>query len=181
MRQLSNAFLGFVFLVILFSFVKPPEWYVFETKDFSVEFPKKPDTSVQTVNSAIGDLKLNISMVDASKGGDDNLVYMSITSEYPDSLINSGKTDILPAFFRNSIDGAVKNVQGKLLSEKNIEIEGFPGREVRVDYQQGAAIIKMDFYLVHNEMIILQTITEPAKENNASELKFYHSLRLKRK
>lgn len=181
MRQLSKALLGFVFLVILFSFVKPPEWYVFETHDYSVEFPKMPDTSTQVVKSAIGDLKLNISMVDASKGGDDNLVYMTITSEYPDSLINSGKTAILPAFFRNSIDGAVKNVQGKLLSEKNIEIEGFPGREVRVDYQQGAAIIKMDFYLVHNEMIILQTITVPAKENNASESKFYHSLRLKRK
>jgi hypothetical protein len=106
---------------------------------------------------------------------------MSITSEYPDSLINSGKTELLPQFFRNSIDGAVRNVQGKLLSEKNITINGFPGREVRVDYQNGTAIIKMDFYLVHNEMIMLQTITEPSKENNASELKFYASFKLKRK
>ena len=180
MKKISNVFAGMAILIFSLSFETLKDWYLFDATDFSIEFPKKPNASNQNVSSAIGELKMDIFMYDASKDGDANFVYGLITSEYPDSLINSEKTAILPTFFRNSVDGAVKNVQGKILSEKTIDINGFPGREVNIDYQNGVAIIKMRLYLVHNKMYVLQTITETSKVNNADAIKFHDSFKLKK-
>ena len=118
-------------------------------------------------------------MYDASQLKEDNLLYGAIDSEYPDSLVNSDKSEILPKLFRGSIDGAVRNVNGVLLSENVMNYKGFPGREVRIDYNKGQAIIKMRLLLVHNKMIILQTITETSKDGNNASLHFLNSFQLK--
>ncbi len=180
MKQIVTVFVGIIILLVGMCFEYVEDWYVFDSKEFSIEFPKKPTASIQTFNSAVGELKMDMLMYDGSKDNDDNFLYGLITSEYPDSLINSGKTEILSTFFRNSIDGTVKNVQGKLLSEKSIEINGFHGREVKVDFQNGLAIIKMRMYLVQNKMIILQTITETSRDNNPPVSKFHDTFKLKK-
>jgi hypothetical protein len=71
-------------------------------------------------------------------------------------------------------------VHGKLLSEKIIQINGFPGREARIDFRDGLAVITMRAYLVKNKMYILQTITETKKDFNKSIGKFMDSFKLKR-
>lgn len=179
MRKISFVLTALMIVVFTTSFVLKADWFLLDEPSFSILFPKKPEAQVQSVKSAIGDLTMNINMYDGSKDNDENFLYGIITTEYPDSLINSDKKEKLAAFFRGSVDGAVKNVQGKLLSEKDIEMNGFPGREARVDFQNGLAIILMRSYLVHNKMYILQTITETKKEGNASVLKFYNSFKLK--
>ena len=68
---------------------------------------------------------------------------------------------------------------GKLLTETEISIDEFPGREIRVNYNDGLAIIVMRCYLVHNVMYIVQTIALTEKEKNPSALKFLNSFRLK--
>jgi hypothetical protein len=162
------------------SFVGAFDWYLFESSDFSVEFPHEPTTTAQLVNTAIGEMTMKITMYDASKDGDENLVYGLVTSEYPDSLIKSSTKETIDELFRRSIDGAVTNVKGTLLTEKKIELDGFPGRETRADFQNGLAIIKMRMYLVKNKMFLMQTITETSKENNSNSLKFLNSLKLKK-
>jgi hypothetical protein len=153
--------------------------FLLESNGFKMEFPKKPDYETQMLNSAAGELKMNIYTYDASKSGnDDNLLYGFIFTDYPDSLISSDKKEILSDFFRNSIAGSVNNVKGKLLSEKNIEINGFPGREIKVDYREGMAIIKTRIYLVKNRLYIIQTITETRNGSNKSIDKFMDSFRL---
>jgi len=180
MKPIRNVFTGMIMLLFTMSFATIGDWFLFDSKEFSIEFPKQPAASSQNINTAIGDLKMDIFMYDASKDGDENFLYGLITSEYPDSLINSKKVEILPTFFRNSIDGTVKDVQGKLLSEKVIEINGFPGREVKVDFQNGLAVIKMRMYLINNKMIVSQTITETSRDNNPGVLKFHDSFKLKK-
>jgi len=163
------------------SFIKPKTWYLLESEQYGykIEFPKEPTENPQVVNSVIGELKMNIFMYDASKGSkDDNLVYMVNYTEYPDTLINSEKTDVLSDFFRNSIDGAVRNVHGKLLSEKEIKIGEYPGREINIDFKDGMAVIRMRLYLVKNKMYMLQTITETKKDFNKSITRFMDSFEL---
>jgi len=87
---------------------------------------------------------------------------------------------MVDGFFRGAVDGAVSNVKGKLLTEKKIELDGFPGREVTVDFQNGQAIIMMKCFLVRNMMYILEIISETGKENNASSSHFYQSFKLKK-
>ena len=118
-RMVTKLFTVSLILLALTSFIKPKKWFVLESEQYGykIEFPRKPSESPQVVNSAIGELKMNIFIYDASETGkDDNLVYMVSYTEYPDTLINSENTEILADFFRNSIDGAVTNVHGKLLS-----------------------------------------------------------------
>jgi hypothetical protein len=161
-------------------FVKgPAEWYTYQNAEMSIEFPKEPELTSQAVPTAVGDIEMKIASFQGSKDGDINLAYVLISSNYPDSLINSGKKEMLSEFFRNSIDGAVANVKGKLLSEKEIMLNGFPGREVRVDYGDGLAIILFRMYLVGNRGYFIQTISETAKEGNESALRFQNSFKLK--
>ena len=179
MKKISFATSLILILLFTSSFLCPADWYLLDTKTFSLQFPKKPETQETTQQSAVGELKLVISIYEGDKDNDENYVYGIITSDYPDSLINSDKKDILEKVFRGSIDGAVGNVQGKLLKESVIEKNGFPGREITVDFKDGMAIILMRMYLVHNRMYILQTITETSKASNASVVKFFNSFILK--
>ena len=94
------------------------------------------------------------------------------------SLIRT-KKEILDDFFKKSIAGSLNNVQGKLLSEKVIELGKYPGREIRVDFQNGLGVIKMRIYLVKNTMFMIQTITDTQKQYNKSVDKFMNSFQLK--
>jgi len=177
-KQVGKVLMG-VLVILLFShFVKPNEWFWLESKQYGykVEFPDKPTERPQRIKSAIGELKLNMFIYDASKAPqDDNLMYMVNYTEYPDSVVNADKIENLDVFFRGAIDGAVKNVNGKLLSEKIIELGKHEGREVKVDFQDGVAVIRMRMFLVQNKMYMLQTITETSKDFNKSITRFMDS------
>jgi len=180
MRKLSTIIAFTALIVTVAGFTAAKEWFVRETNTYTIQFPESPEHQTQSVPSEIGDLKMEIDIFDASKAkGDENLVYGLVTSEYPDSLIDSDNKEILSTFFRNSTDGAVTNVKGKLLSEKEISLGGFPGYEIRIDFQEGLAIITMRSYLVHNKMYVLQVISETAKEKNKAADKFFSSFKLK--
>lgn len=180
MKKLKSLAAVLTFLLISFGFTTASQWETYEVADFKAKFPSKPTYETQVVNSAVGDLIMHIHMYDASNAtNDDNLVYGIISTEYPDSTIDSNNPEFLSSMFRSAIDGAVANVKGKLISEKPITIGKFPGREVKVDYAEGVAIIRMRLYLVNNKMYILQTITLTAKDNNASINEFLNSFQLK--
>ena len=179
MKKIDVSIGVFISCILLMSFINPDDWFLFEAKNCKIYFPQKPTEQSQTIVTAIGELKLNIYMYQVPDNKeDDNLVYGLIESDYPDSLINSNKKDILDNFFRNSIDGAVNNVHGKLLSESKIQLDSFPGREVRIDFRDGLAVLKMRIYLVRNKMYMEQTITDTKKDFNKSIDRFMDSFKL---
>ncbi|MFT3703872.1 MAG: hypothetical protein QM802_16020 [Agriterribacter sp.] len=158
----------------------PNGWVPYSTKNWSVQFPGKPEESQQTTPTAIGDQTLNIYMYtspDENKA--DNLVYGMIQTIFPDSIVNSNKTEMVDPLMRNAVDGAAKNVQGKLLSESVISKNGYPGREVKIAFQQDAYIINARIYLVKNYLYMLQTICSKNKDNNKSSSTFMDSFELK--
>ena len=180
MKRFTITFSLITLIAVLTAFSNPGDWQLFESTDFQAFYPNLPSSQVKTVNSAVGELKMNIFMYDASNNEkDENLVYGIITTEYPDSIINSSNTEVLQNFFRNSIDGAVNNVNGKLISESTIDIDGFPGREIKVNFRDGLAVIKMRMYLVNNKIFTLQTITKTENDLNKSIDKFMNSFKLK--
>lgn len=156
------------------------DWLIYPGKGWSIYFPGKPEESQQNVSTAIGDQAMHIYMYTApSPANEDNFVYGVIQSIFPDSLVNSAKTEMIEPLMRNSIDGAVKNVKGELLSESVIDLDGFPGRAVKVSFQQGAGFINLRIYLVRNTLYILQAICDKSKDNNASTKRFLDSFQLK--
>ncbi|MFM9948007.1 MAG: hypothetical protein ACKV1O_08725 [Saprospiraceae bacterium] len=166
-------------MTLTMGFVKPKDWFLLKSEAFQIEFPKEPDATTEVIDSEIGALEMKIFIHDASQAGtDDNLVYMAAYIEYPDTLISSEKTDKIAAIFRSAIDGMVNNVAGKLLSESEIVINGFPGREIKIDFGNGLAIFKVRFYLIEHKMYVIQTVTETGKFPNKSVDRFLDSFKL---
>jgi hypothetical protein len=179
MNKAKTYFGSLVLVLVASSFTVLNDWYHFENAYLSLEFPNKPALNLQEVPSSLGKLKMETAFYEPTEDKKDVYLYGLVTSEYPDSLINSGKKDILPAFFRNSIDGTVTDTKGKLLSEKEIAFGAYPGREIKIDYGNGQAIIDMRLYLIKNKMTILQVITPPVIIDSTSKVKFFNSLKLK--
>ena len=172
----------FSILTALMSFKSINEWYQYDSSEFKVLFPKMPTSTIKKVNTEAGELQMHVNMYDASKDEtDENLIYSVTSSEYPKNHIESHiKHDSLHTFFRNSIDGMVNNVKGKLISESKINLGDFQGREFKIDFRDGLAIIKTRIYLVENKVYFLQTITKTEKENNKLIEKFMNSFTIKR-
>lgn len=178
----TNILIRILVLAFLtMSFTGSDDWVTFENESCQMHFPKKPSDQSRIINTEIGKLILIMHTYDVpANEQDDNLNYSLAECEYPDSLINSDRKDILDKFFRNSIDGVVRNVHGKLLLESVTQLDGYPGREIKIDVTDGVAVITMRFYLVKNRMYIIQTFTDTNKDFSQSITKFMDSFKLKK-
>lgn len=172
--------LGLILFTLL-SFAKKDSWIHFESEEFQfeIDFPQKPKAQPQEVETAAGTLKMNMFIYDASEAkSDQNLVYMVNYTAFPKEMLSVDTETGVEEFFRGSIDGAVRNVHGKLLSETIISLGDYPGREVRIDFKEGLAVITMRTYLVENQMYMLQTITATEQDFNTSIGKFMDSFKI---
>jgi hypothetical protein len=183
MHMYKSILLFALGLIVLTSNNSVAQWQWSESKTFGykIEFPQKPEESMQEVDSEIGKLTLNLKSYEVTEKSpaDDNLMYLVNCTAFPDSIVNSSNTAKHDGFFRGTIDGAVKNISGKISSEKPISLKGgYPGREVQIDFNEGTAIIYMRLYLVNNKLFMLETITQKAKVPNTSISRFLNSFQL---
>jgi len=179
----KKSLLLFLFALTVFtSFTLVDKWHVSVSKTFGykIEFPQKPEETVQEIDSEIGKLKLNLSTYEVTEKSpaDENLLYLINCTVFADTLVSSDNTALIEGFFRGTIDGANNEIGGKILSEEPITIEGFPGREVKISFNEGADIITMRLYLVKNKLFMLETITHANKITNAAITRFLNSFQL---
>lgn len=170
---------SFTLLIAAFSF--QGDWIKFETATSRISFPAAPKNDSTVKESAIGKLTLFTHMLEVSdKFTDSNLVYGLIETEYPKDYFD-GKTDdaFLKGFFDGAINGALKSINGKLISQKDVSYKNVPGKEVSVDYGNGLAVITMRFYLQGIRMFAIQTISMTGKENNQNKQRFFDSFEIK--
>lgn len=154
--------------------------FLFETNKYKVTFPGKPADHEQPVQSAYGELKMYMHIYEVPNDIDDgNHAFMVAESAYPADVISSDKKELLDKFFRGAVDGTAKNINGRLLTESRIQLNGYPGRQFKVDYQEGLAIITMRCYLVKNVLYMLQVISEGKRDDNPANKKFLDSFILK--
>jgi hypothetical protein len=175
------ALLIVTFISIGQGYSQSSDWHAIESSDngFRIHFPQEPEVNPRIVNTGIGELTLDVYMYEVNdQSKDDNLVYSVICTEYPASIFQNATEETLKVFFRNSVDGAVNNVHGALLSELIIQYDGHLGREIKIDFREGLAIITMRMYLIGNKMYMIQTITETNKDFNTSISRFMDSFRL---
>ena len=69
-------------------------------------------------------------------------------------------------------------VGGKLISEKTIAYGLFPGKEIRLDYENGLAEIKCRLYLVKNTLYALKVTSATQKRENKARDFFLNSFKL---
>lgn len=101
----------------------PAGWkqMVSETGAYSLVFPGEPAPQDLTDNQ--GKFLATMYVLELDGG---NVAYMSSYSDLPLERTTAGPDQILS----DARDGALKSAQGTLASEKKINLDGFPGREL---------------------------------------------------
>ena len=173
--------ISFILLFSLFTsnsiFAQSTEQREYETEEYKIHFPSKFEKNTQTLASSLGELLMTIiSYEPSSTAKDSNYVYIIMETKYPDSTIHSDKLEMLDDFFKNSINGTIKSVNGKLIKETKGLTGLYPNRTVEIDYQNGLAVIKMTMILRESKMIIIQTITNTQNYPNLSSSQFFKLL-----
>lgn len=153
-------------------------WETFKSLDheFSASFPSEPKFQVQKVPSAVGDLDMNMYMSTPESLNSENMLYSVIRSDYPEDMFVDPSDEFVQNVLDGAVNGAVSNVQGKLVSDVSISFNNFPGRKIKIETSMG--MLYINAYLVNNSMFITQVICAIEKDNNESIKRFQDSFEL---
>ncbi|MBD80066.1 MAG: hypothetical protein CL840_14230 [Crocinitomicaceae bacterium] len=157
--------------------VSPNGWYLLKSVDpgFKIQFPAKPDSSIRILGTNGGELEVKIFSLNTSADENaENLIYSLNYSDLPSKLLNASKEE-QGEYFKKLINTMVYNVHGRLMSEQIIDLNGFPGREVKIDFKEGLAVIRLRIYMVNEKLYMLQVITLAQKDFNTSIFRFLNS------
>lgn len=171
----------FVFILTLVSCNERQEWVRYESpdKDFELLFPQPPKEQSQLMNSDFGPIQINMVVYEPQNNElEENIVYGLAFMDYPKDFLPLNQTEKIDSFFKVSIQNSIYNVHGILISEKIINLKKFPGREIRVSFNEGKGVINSRFYLIRNRMIMLQVITDQRNDFNKSISEFLDSFKL---
>jgi len=108
----------------------------------------------------------------------ENLIYMVSYYDYPEGTIPADSTDLIQAFFDETIAAAAFSINGKVQYADDTQLGDHPGRIWRIDYLEGKAVIKTRAYLVGQRYFNVQTISLIQRHINSSSDRFLDSFRL---
>lgn len=170
-------------LAVLFnvsvSIAQSDDW--FEIKDeeaaYLIDFPEEPTKGADDVPTDKGTVMMNTYTLQTPD--DDNLIYMSSFTKYPDSFFpnqlesEEEQNEVLD----NSVNGAVTNTEGELIFDEKITFNGYKGRIIKIKLSDGY-IIKMKVLLVDIKLYLTQVIYEEKNDDNLNSKRFFNSLEL---
>ena len=149
------------------------EWETFEsdTGRFSILFPGAPEKETESVPTTIGTIKTEFFMVEQK-----DMAYSVNYADYPAEVVAASDTR---AMLDGARMGAMANVNGELLSEKEISLGGHPGREIEIEIADEDIIIRARFYLVENRLYVIQALSKESKASSPDIDEFLDSFELK--
>lgn len=167
----------YIFLFLIFvSSCGGTSWKKFTSQEgnFSVWMPGTPKLTTEAIDTAAG--KLNLYSHEVSAG---NMFYIVAYIDYPEELIKQRNPYKM---LEDGRDGAINNVQGKLLNEADVPYLGHPGKEITAEATREKVpyILKMKFFLIKNRLYQLGVVMYKDKETatQSDVKKFYNSFSL---
>jgi hypothetical protein len=141
-------------------------WATFESEDgrFSILFPGKPEEQTESVSTVIGTIETEFFMVEQR-----DMAYSLNYADYPAEVVTASDVGMMLDGARM---GAVANVNGELLDEKEITLDGYPGREIKVEVEEDDIIVRACFYLAENRLYAIQAISKKSKASSEDIDKF---------
>jgi hypothetical protein len=151
----------------------PQGWRVFTSKEgsFSVKLPGAPEERKQRVTTATTTLDVYLFLVEAKEEG---AAYVVSYSDLPADEVKPGAENKRLDLAR---DGAVEKARGKLRSEKKIELDGFPGRELVIETPKDV-VIRMRLYAVKQRLYQAMAMGPGGFAQSKDATLFLDSLRL---
>jgi hypothetical protein len=169
---MNRHLLALVLVAVLLPGCREAEWSEFTTREggFSVLLPGVPASETRTLNIPSGPVDLHMFGVEQ-----DGFAYMASYNDYPDELVNQRPAATM---LDGARDGAVANVQGELLGESLLTIDGHPGREIKVAASGGQLMMVARIYLVGNRLYQAAVVTDKENALSGNVVKFLDSFRL---
>ena len=161
----TPALLATTFLMLLASGAIADEGWKDNRSDdcrCSAQFPGTPQTKSQKMQSSIGPLDSKMIMLEVPNSAFYALAYV----DYPKEEVGKANPDKL---LDGARDGAVGKVKGTLKSETKISMNGFPGRELRIE-APGDIALAARIYLV-KERLYQTLVVTPKPRSEAPEVK----------
>jgi hypothetical protein len=137
----------------------PAGWKMVAPKDggFTAAMPAAPTEKKKQVKTATGVLNVTMFIADGRNDSDFVVSY----SDFPAADLKKGDVD---KRLDQARDGAIASVRGKQKSEKKIELNKHPGREIVIE-KDGEVVVKMRIYLVKNRLYQVMVVgNAPAKD-----------------
>lgn len=157
--------------------VDAQEWVNYKSEElaFIAEFPNQPKYSVQDVETDVGTLDVHM-LLYSPDSGDENVVYSIIRTDYPKSQFENATEEYNDSALGGAVEGAITSVNGELLFDNKIKLNGYPGRNVKIKIDGG--FIYINAYLVENKMFITQIVCLTPNDKNKSITRFFQSFDL---
>lgn len=149
------------------------KWETVSEGGLTVQMPGKPTKQTQTAPSPVGPLSVNMLMVD--KGSE---AYMTAYNEFPAEAAK--RVSDPKSLLDNGRDGALRNLSGKLVSERPVTLGGHPGREIVGEgTTQGREVaFTARIYWASPRLIQVIYMREKSKAESPDGKKFLESLQI---
>jgi hypothetical protein len=141
-----------------------------ENGGFTCEMPGEAKKATQNVFTAAGPISVVTYLLEAPKGS-----FMASATAIPRNAPAASTAQRLDG----ARDGAVKNVKGKLISEKQIRLDKYPGRELVIEPRQGVYIHQRIFMV--EDQLIQAVAVSPSKAATEDIARFFQSVKLVKK
>jgi hypothetical protein len=142
----------------------PPE------RSFKVLLPGSPTTENYLENTPVGEITSRTYITD-KKG----ISYVVGYVEYPDTFIKMTTPDLLLYKVRNSL---TEMFEGKLISEKSVPFEEYPGTQVSIKPARGNKIFHCRIFFVGRRVYQFGTLSSEGKSSSRMVRKFMNSFKL---
>jgi hypothetical protein len=164
---------AFLFIALLAA-CKPGRWREYSNQEgkFSVLLPGKPDETVQNVDTAAGAITTYRYQIDSN-----NTSFAVAYTDYPADLISLSNPEEL---LNEAREGALSNIQGKLLEEQQVKVNGFPGRHLRIESSGSKMMLEARIFLVDSRLYQVLAAYRTGSVEDREITKFLNSFKLAR-
>jgi hypothetical protein len=165
--------LAFPIAVVLACSSLSQKWETLSEDGITVDMPGKPTKQAQDIPSAAG--KATGQMFTLDKGSE---AYILAYHEFPESI---SKANLDPKVLLNGAsDGAVKNIDGKVASERDITNGSYPGKEIVGSGSKDGKEIEFTIRLYWAKSRLVQALflAEKGKTDQKNAAKFLDSLKI---
>ncbi|KAA3638116.1 MAG: hypothetical protein DWQ02_05545 [Bacteroidetes bacterium] len=153
---------------------------------FKVMAPGQMKVKSDTTQTDIGKLRYHVFfhehfLEEGSKDKKDpeaNLLFLLSIYEYPSFAIHSDSTEVLDNFFQATVDGAVESVQGQLIYTNDVQMDTYPGKMWRINYNGDKNVIRTRAYLVENRLYLISVVSNKAFSINAANDRYFGSFKI---
>jgi len=144
-----------------------------EAGGFSISTPAIFEENQQSLNTPAGPIDVYTFTVE-----ENNADYIVAYSDYPSEMVEATDPE---AMLDGNRDGALRNLQGEVLSEETVSIDGNPGRSLTIDAfnaEGEPSIIDFRIFLVDNRLYQIIVVSPKDQETPSNADQFLESFAL---